>query len=431
MLGLQRTAGNQAVSALVDDSAAVVARSPAAPATTRKVDDMHTLQQLAPMTLIVLYISTDAQFVNGKFEVPQANASFTKDGIFPLRPAILELIAEKMEAQHDRAGVYREMVNSKPGDEERKGKVKDLLTHEVSQDLKGRLTEEEGRTLRNNAKDEIVESMSAFGSACQNQKADVRAELAEEGELFAFILEIAFSFIMPVAGKGLAKLATAGMKKETIELLSQLAEHGGKEAVDGALKGAQRQLKAVHSANASKSAPGSKRSEAESFIDGMEKHARNAGKEVRHQVDRMTYGEAASTLEEFSSKTVDIYESQIAEALEKFRKSAGHVGETRYWEYGYKPGGTMGGDTQAAKIQTAQGMRIALVTYETTAYQAKPSHFQPVFVDWVPRDMEEITVTKSKNMYGEPIELSGGDYKVPAEYQKRWLVGFTGGRARE
>jgi len=422
MLRLQRTAGNQAVSALINDSSAVVARQPAAPVATHVVDDMHTLQQLTPMTLIMLYISTDAQFHNGEFAVPQANAAFTKDWIFPMRPAILELIAEKMESQHDRAGVYREMLPSKPGDPERIGKIRDLLTNEYRQGTKGRLTEEEGRILMENTKLEIVDSLGAFGYACQNQKSEVRAEMAEEAELFAFILEIAFSFI-PVAGsavgKGIGKLAAKGMKAETIEALKKGAEMvGAKEMVEGTLKGAQREIKAAHSS------AGSHKSEVEQFIDSLEAHAREAGQQVRHGVDRMTYAEMTKNLEQFSGMTVEVYEGQIAKAVEKFKKSAGHVGETRAWEYGqYKA--TMGGDTQAAKINTGQGERIALITYEMGAY-GRPIHDQPVWLDWVPRDMEEITVAKSKKMYGVPIELGAGAYKIPPEYMQRWLLGMAG-----
>jgi hypothetical protein len=427
MLRLQRTAGNAAVSAMINDPTAVVARAPAAPAATHLVDDVHTLHQLTPMTLIMLYISTDAQFVNDEYAVPQANAAFTKDWVLQWRPAIFDLIAEKMEAQHDRAGFYREALPSKPGDPERMGKVRDLLMREHRQSSTGRLSPDEGAILMENTKLEIVDSLGAFGYACQNQKSEVRAEMAEEAELFALVLEIAFSFI-PVAGsavgKGIGKLAAKGMKAETIEVLKKGAEMvGAKEMVEGTLKVAQHQIKAA------RSAAGSHKSEGEQFIDHLEAHAREAGQQVRHEVDRMTYAEMTKTLEQFSGMTVEVYEGQIASAVEKFKKSAGHVGETRAWEYGQLKA-TMGGDTQAAKIQTVQGERIALITYEIGQF-GRPMHEQPVFLDWVPRDMEEITVTKSKNMYGAPIELGGGDYKVPAEYQTRWLLGFTGARAQE
>jgi hypothetical protein len=49
-----------------------------------------------------------------------------------------------------------------------------------------------------------------------------------------------------------------------------------------------------------------------------------------------------------------------------------------------------------------------------------------VFLDWVPKDMEEMTVAKSKNKYGEPMELNQGDYKIPPEYNQRWLYGLIG-----
>jgi hypothetical protein len=428
-MDLQRTVGNKAVSGLIAASPYVVARQPAAagapPAAHQSVDDPHAFQQLSPMGLIVLYISTDHQYVDGKFVVPGANAAFTKDWIVDKRGAMLELIAEKMEAQHDRAGVYVEIVASNPGDPERIGKVKDLLTHEHSQDLQSRLSEDEGTKLRENTKDEIVDSMEAFGYACQNQKTEVRAELAEDAELFSFILEIAFSFVPlggKALGKGLGKLAEKALKPETFKALEkgfEVAEKlGGKEAVEGALKGAQRAIKGAHSSH---------KSEGEQFIDTLHSEARKAGSEVRGHVDRMTYGEMAHTFAEFAAKS-DTYEAEIAEKLEQFKKSAGHVGETRYWEFG-RPGsgGTLGGNTQAAKIETGVGTRIALITYEWDMTMGRSKGGQPVFLDWVPRDMEELTVAKSKDKYGEPVPLASGEYTIPSEYQRRWMLGMGGG----
>jgi hypothetical protein len=428
MIDLQRTVGNRAVSGLIGESSGVVARWPvAAAAPAVKVDDEDAMQQLTPMALILVYISTDDQLTNGEFQVPHTSAAFTKKFIVRERAAMLELIAEKMEGQHDQAGFYGEIVRSKPGDKERKGKVEILLAHEYRQDLKERLNEEESTMLRENTKDEILDSMSALGSACQNQKTEVRAEMAEEAELFAFILEIAFSFV-PVAGKalgkGLGKLAAKGMKPETLKKIHEVAEWGealgAKEAVEGALKEAQRALKSAHSSH---------QSEGEQFIGKFESEARKASKDVRAHVDRMKFGEMTHTLADFSERDLEFYEAKIAEALLKYKKSAGHIGETRYWEFG-RPGRptTMGGETQAAKIQTIRGKRIALITYEMRSpYDVKPSvHGQPVFLDWVPKDMEEMTVAKSKNKYGEPMELNQGDYKIPPEYNQRWLYGLIG-----
>jgi hypothetical protein len=428
LIDLQRTVGNRAVSSLISESADVVARSPVpAAAPVAKVDDEDVMQQLTPMALILVYISTDDQLVKEEFHVPHTNAVFTKKFIVRERAAMLELIAEKMEGKHDRAGVYGEMLKSHPGDKERKGKVEMLLAHEHRQDLKERINEEDGTMLRENTKDEILNSMSALGSACQNQKTEVRAELAEEAELFAFVLEIAFSFV-PVAGKalgkGLGKLAEKGMKPATLKVLHEVGEFGeavgAKEAVNGALKEAQRALKSAYTSH---------QSEGEKYIGKFESEARKSSTQVRAHVDGMTFAEMTHTLAEFSEMDIDYYEAKIADALMKYKKSAGHIGETRYWEFG-RPGRptTMGGETQAAKIATAKGKRIALITYEmTSAYDFKPSiHGQPVFLDWVPKDMEELTVAKSKKQYGEPMELEAGAYKIPPEYQNRWLLGFTG-----
>ncbi len=416
LMDLQRTVGNQAVAGLVASSPHVVARQTAAPVAP-PVNDQHAFEQLTPMGLIVLYISTDHQYVDGKFEVPGANAAFSKDWIIDKRGSMLELIAEKMEAQHEQAGVYGQMVSSKPGDPERIGKVKDLLTHEYSQDLGFRLSEDEGTKLRENTKEEILDSMEQFGYACQNQKAEVRADLAEDAELFSFILEIAFSFV-PVAGKALGKLAGKGLKPETYKMIEKGLEKaeaaGAKEGVEAALKGAQRAIKGAHSSH---------KSEGEEFIDTLHSEARKAGNEVRGHVDRMTYGQMAQTFAEFAAKS-ETYEEEIASKLEMFKKSAGHIGETRAWEYGqYRA--TMGGNTQAAKIETPRGARIALITYELDSL-GRPRNDQPVFLDWVPREMEEMTLAKSKDKYGEPMALAYGAFKIPPEYQWRWVMGYTG-----
>jgi hypothetical protein len=316
------------------------------------------------------------------------------------------------------------MLKGMHGEEVFIDEVRQVLTHEYQQDLKGQhLNEAEGVELRENTKNEIVESMGEFGYACQNQKAAVRKELAEDEELFGFILEIAFSFI-PVAGKGFAKLAAKGMKAETVEKIKhglELGEKwGAKEAVDASLKKGQKAMKAAYSSN---------QSQGEAFIERLKTEARKAAEEVLGHVDRMTFFEMATTFGEYAEK-MDKYEGEIAEKLEMYKKSAGHIGEARYWEYGQR-GATLGGDTQAAKIQTPLRKRIALITYEKNAYGTfhGVTHSQPVFLDWVPGQMEKITVEKSKDKYGEPKELAQGDYYIPPEYSQRWIIGYAGGGA--
>jgi hypothetical protein len=430
LIDLQRTAGNEAVARLIGKPFGVVARSPShrtAPVVQQadhQVDDEAAWAQLTPSGLIQLYISGDDQYVNGEFSVPHTDASFTGGFIRSHRANTLELIREKIAKQHDRAGFLRETLKGMHGQSVFIDMVRQVLTHEYQQDLKGQhLSEDEGTQLRENTKNEIVESMEEFGYACQNQKAAVRKELAEDGEFFGFILEIAFSFI-PVGGKGIAKLVAKGMKAETVEKIEhglEIAEKwGAKEGVDASLKRAQRALKDAYS---------SSQSEGEAFIERLKTEARKAAEEVLGHVDRMTFSEMAATFAEFAEK-MDTYEKEIAEKVEMFKKSAGHIGETRYWEYGYHRA-TLGGDTQAAKIQTPGGKRIALITYEKNAYGAfhKVDHSQPVFLDWVPRQMEKITVEKSKGKYGEPIELTQGGYYIPPEYSQRWLLGIAGAGA--
>jgi hypothetical protein len=424
LMNLQRMAGNRAVSRMIDE-APVVARwgmpaiAPAAPAvstTEHKVDDDEdTLYGLTPMGMIPIYIATEQQYVDGKFEAPHTNASFTYKFIRDRWGTMLKVIAEKMEAKHDRAGVYREILRSMPGDPGRIGEVRQLLTHEYQQDVKGlNLNETEGLELTMKTREVILESMGEFGYQCQNQKSAIRKELAEDSELFSFILEIAFSFV-PVAGKALGKgVGKLALKHETLKKIEhglEIAEAAGaKEAVEGTLKGAQRAIKSSYSSN---------QSEGEEFIDRLQKEFRKAGEGILDGVDRMTYGQMLHTAAEFAEK-MDTYGEEIASRYEMYKKSAGHIGETRAWEYGtYRA--TVGRDTQAAKIQTTKGQRIALITYE--GMMGTP-HGQPVWVDWVPDEMEAATVEKSKKQFGEPIELAWGRYTVPDEYSSRFRKGY-------
>ena len=424
LIELQRTVGNQAVARMIDESPVVARRgmpiaAPAAPVAEHKVDDEDTLYGLHPMAMIPLYVAMEDQYVDGKFQAPHTNASFTYKFIRNRWGTMLDVIAEKMEAKHDRAGFYRDILRGMRGDIGRIGRVRQLLTHEYQQDVKGlNLNETEGLHLAMKTHDVILESMEEFGYQCQNQKSAIRKELAEDSEFFSFILEIAFSFV-PVVGKGigrgLGKLAQKGLNAETMDKIEKglkVAEHvGAKEAVDGTLKRAQRAIKSSYD---------SQQSGGEVFIDHLQKEFRKAGEGILDHVERLTFSEMLQTAGEFAQK-MDTYGAEIAEKYEMYKKSAGHIGETRAWEYGQLRS-TLGGDTQAAKILSAKGPRVALITYETSAYGMKASGL-PVWVDWVPEELEKLTVKKSTDKYGAPKELALGQFKVPNEYIERYVKG--------
>lgn len=448
LMRLQRTVGNDAVSRLLTDSAGersavqsatnsvdglpVVARSatPAMIEPQLKADDKATLDGLTTMTLIVLYIyDGDEPGSPDPFIVKQANASYGKQWIKENRDYIKrEVIIPRLKKEHDRVLLYREMVQGKPGRGDLIAEMQGLLLHEHRQDPKRRLplTQEQGMALASATQGEIMFSVAEYGQACQNQLADFRAEQAEEGEFLSLVLGIAFSFVPVIGGgigKALGRAVEKGVTEETTRLLEKSVEKSlGKElfgkSVEAALEVGKHEIKGHPS----------HQSGAEQFI-GRKAYdaALAAAKDLFRRVDKMPYAEMWSTLQHYGEMDKPYrayFEAEISETLEKYKKSAGHVGETRAWEYGrYRA--TVGGKTQAAKINTGNGTRLALITYETNQFGV-PANGQPVWLDWIPKEMEKLSADKTVEKYGAVKDLAAGEYKIPGEYQGRWFAGLAG-----
>ena len=266
--------------------------------------------------------------------------------------------------------------------------------------------------LRENVKATIVHSVEKFARACQKQKDEIRAEMAEDKELFSMIVEIGFSFVpglLPLKG-----LAEKSLKKGV-----EFAEKEAEKVVEASLKGVQRGIMSVR---------GSHESELEGFIDELADRGDEGAAEAIEQADGMTDDQLEMTYKYYRNLTAAYFEEEIKKKLQVFKESVRHVGEFRYWEFGAS------GMGQAAFINTGRGNKLALITYPTPMSQRESFALmnigwqgagQPLFLDWIPKEMVAMTKQKQFNEVGPFKFLALSDLLIPPSYMIRWVSGLT------
>jgi hypothetical protein len=267
--------------------------------------------------------------------------------------------------------------------------------------------------LRENVKATIVHSVEKFARACQKQKDEIRAEMAEDKELFSMIVEIGFSFIPGLLP--LKEMAAKGLKKGV-----ELAEKEAEKVVEASLKGVQRGILSVR---------GSHESELEGFLDELADRGDDGAAEAIEQADGMTDAQLEMTYKYYRNLTAGYFEGEIKKKLQAFKESVRHVGEFRYWEFGAH------GKGQAAYINTGGARKLALVTYPTPIASRESfalmnigwqGEGQPVFLDWIPKEMVSMAKEKQFNEFGPPFKILGSsDYLIPPSYMARWFSGLT------
>ena len=270
---------------------------------------------------------------------------------------------------------------------------------------------DERTKLREDLKSFIVLSVEKFGRACANQKEEIRAEAAEDKELFSLILDIGFSFVpalLPLKG-----LAEEGFKKG-----AELAEKEAEKVVEASLKGVQRGIMKVR---------GSHESELEQFIDHLADLKDEAAVEAIEQADNMTEAQLKVTSGYYKNLVLNgDFEKEIKGKLDAFKRSARHVGEFRYWEFGAS------GQAEAVLINTGARYKLALVTVpspitsdESLTLMKMGWNGGPVWLDWIPEDMVNLTKEKQFNEFGPFKFLQAGDYMIPGVYATRWMGGLS------
>ncbi len=266
--------------------------------------------------------------------------------------------------------------------------------------------------LRENVKSEIVHSVEKFARACQKQKDEIRAEMAEDKELFSTIIEIGFSFVPGLVP--LKELAAKSLRKGV-----ELAEKEAEKMVEASLKGVQKGIMSVR---------GSHESELEGFIDELADKGDEVATEAIEQADRMTDPQLELTYAYYKALTANHFEGEIKKKLQAFKESVRHVGEFRNWEFGAS------GTGQAALIDTGRGNKLALITYPTPMGQRETfalmnigwqGQGQPVFLDWIPKEMVAMTKQKQFDEVGPFKFLRMSDILIPPSYLTRWVSGLT------
>jgi hypothetical protein len=406
MIDLQRTVGNRAVSSLIAGSPVVVARAPVRSAPklhARPDNDPAFLKSLPVERLIRLYVTKD---VLSTVDWEGSYAIYDQDFIQDKAKNLVErLIRQKLETEHDswsEETLYI-VINSENGDKHQTAEAKNMVEFEYRQTPGDIQATGHEADLRNDAKNSIIFAVQRFGKACQKQKEEIRAEIAEEkerNELILSFVEIGFSFIpgAPAVVKALDRL---GDKKE-------LAVKG----IEATLKLAQMGLKSYVSSH---------QTGGEDYIDKLDEEAEQIARAATDQVNAQPDAEVRTIKPYYDSLEKADFENWIASKLLAWKKSAGHVGETRFWEFGM-----MGGDTQAAKLDTGQGWKFALITYPEML-GAKEDY--PVFLDWIPDEMLDMTKQKSFEKFGPFKNLPRSDYKVPSKYETRFAEGLPKQRA--
>lgn len=265
--------------------------------------------------------------------------------------------------------------------------------------------------LREDLKSFVVLAVEKFGRACANQKDEIKAEAAEDKELFSIILDIGFSFVPGLLP--LKRIADKGFKKG-----AEVAEKELEKVVEASLKGVQQGIMKVR---------GSHESELEHFIDHLADLKEEAAVVAIHQANKMTEPQLEATsgyYENYIEKGDP--EGEIKSMLDAFKKSVRHVGEFRHWEFGAS------GQGEAVLIRVGPKYKLALVTFPspmTTAESAALLNLgwqgEPVWLDWIPKEMESLTKEKSFQEFGpfKSFELTG--CLVPPVYFRRWAAGLS------
>lgn len=406
MIDLQRTVGNRVVSSLIEGPPGVVARAPAHTASklrTRPDNDPAFLKSLPVERLLELYVTKD---VVSTVEWDGSYAMYDQDYVQDKAKNLVErLIRQKLEKEHDSwsEDTLYIVIDAKHGDKHQTLEAKNMVEFEYRQTPGEIQAAGHEADLRNDAKNSIIFAIQRFGKACQKQKEEIRAEIAEEkerNELFLSFVEIGFSFIpgAPALVKALDKL---GDKKD-------LAVKG----IEATLKFAQMGLKSYVSSH---------QTGGEDYIDQLDDEAEKIARSATEQVNRQSDDEVRTIKPYYDSLEKADFEEWIALKLLAWKKSVGHIGETRFWEFG-----SMGGATQAAMLDTGRGWKFALITYPEIAGIRQD---RPVFLDWIPKEMLEMAKQKSFDKYGPFKNLPRSDYEVPSKYETRFAEGLPKQRA--
>jgi hypothetical protein len=271
---------------------------------------------------------------------------------------------------------------------------------------------EERAKLREDLKSFIVLAVEKFGRACANQKDEIKAQAAEDKEMFSMILDIGFSFV-----PGLLPLK--GLAKEGFKKGAEIAEKEAEKVVEASLKGVQQGIM---------KARGSHESELEQFIDHLADEKEEAAVEAIEQADKMSQADLETTAGYYKNYVLHgDPEGQIKRKLDAYKTSARHVGEFRYWEFGAS------GVAEAVFINVGRRNKLALITFPSPVNANETFKLvdlgwtagQPVWLDWIPKDMEAVTKEKQFNEYGPFKFYQLSDCLVPPTYFKRWAGGLS------
>lgn len=405
-LGLQRAAGNEAVSGLIeapplheDGIGLVVARSPAATHTklrTRPDNDKRFLGALPVEKLLSLYVTEDVVY---SVEWEGSSASYDHDFIQDKEKSYVErILKQKLKTETrtwEETDVLLSYIAHIPGNDDQKKEARGMVLAEYQMIAGAPLAEKEETALRENAKFSIKNAVDRFGKACQKQKEELRAQIAEEKErnelIFSFI-EIGFSFVpgAPAVVKGLEKL---GEKKELAA-----------KAVEASLKLVQMGLKAYVSSH---------QTGGEDFIDQLDKQAQQIATAAMDHIDQQTDAEVQNVRPYYDNLEQEDFEQWIAEQVLRWKKSVGHLGETRHWEF--QPSELIKTKGELALLETDKAKPgFALITTLGS---------QQYFLDWIPKDMVEMAKQKWFDEYGDWQHLGQGQYEVPKKYSERFRSG--------